>query len=219
MNELKASAKPFDISKAEVWDAWVKVRGNKGAAGVDGQSVAGFEKDLKNNLYRIWNRMSSGTYFPPAVKAVPIPKKDGGTRMLGVPTVADRVAQTVVAAHLAERLEPVFHPDSYGYRPNRSAHQAVETCRERCWKYDWVVEFDIRKFFDSVPWDKVVRAVEAHTDARWVVLYVKRWLAAGLQLPDGSVAERDQGTPQGGLCSAEHKEPYAQRRVMRSAGP
>ena len=201
MNEQKASAKPFDISRMEVWDAWVKVRGNKGAAGVDGQSVAEFEKDLKNNLYRIWNRMSSGTYFPPAVKAVPIPKKDGGTRILGVPTVADRVAQTVVASHLAERLEPVFHPDSYGYRPNRSALQAVETCRGRCWKYDWVVEFDIRKFFDSVPWDKVVRAVEAHTDARWVVLYVKRWLAAGLRLPDGSVTERDQGTPQGSSVS------------------
>jgi RNA-directed DNA polymerase len=201
MNELKASAKPFGISKTEVWDAWVKVRGNKGAAGVDGQSVAEFEKDLKNNLYRIWNRMSSGTYFPPAVKAVPIPKKDGGTRILGVPTVADRVAQTVVAAHLAERLEPVFHPDSYGYRPERSALQAVETCRRRCWEYDWVVEFDIRKFFDSVSWDKVVRAVEAHTDARWVVLYVKRWLAAGLRLPDGSVTERDQGTPQGSSVS------------------
>ncbi len=201
MNEQKASAKPFDISRMEVWDAWVKVRGNKGAAGVDGQSVAEFEKDLKNNLYRIWNRMSSGTYFPPAVKAVPIPKKDGGTRILGVPTVADRVAQTVVAAHLAERLEPVFHPDSYGYRPDRSALQAVETCRERCWKYDWIIEFDIRKFFDSVPWDKVVRAVEAHTDARWAVLYVKRWLAAGLRLPDGAVAERDQGTPQGSSVS------------------
>ena len=182
-------------------DAWVKVRGNKGAAGVDGQSVAEFEKDLKNNLYQIWNRMSSGTYFPPAVKAVPIPKKDGGTRILGVPTVADRVAQTVVAAHLAERLEPVFHPDSYGYRPGRSALQAVETCRRRCWRYGWVVEFDIRKFFDSVSWDKVVKAVEAHTDARWVVLYVRRWLAAGLQLPDGSVAERDQGTPQGSSVS------------------
>ena len=201
MNELKASAKPFGISKTEVWDAWVKVRGNKGAAGVDGQSVAEFEKDLKNNLFRIWNRMSSGTYFPPAVKAVPIPKKDGGTRILGVPTVADRVAQTVVAAHLAERLEPVFHPDSYGYRPGRSALQAVETCRRRCWRYGWVVEFDIRKFFDSVSWDKVVRAVEAHTDARWVVLYVKRWLAAGLRLPDGSVTERDQGTPQGSSVS------------------
>jgi RNA-directed DNA polymerase len=201
MSEQKASAKPFCISRAEVWDAWVKVRGNKGAAGVDGQSIAGFEKDLKNNLYRIWNRMSSGTYFPPAVKAVPIPKKDGGTRILGVPTVGDRVAQTVVAAHLTERLEPVFHPDSYGYRPGRSALQAVETCRERCWRYDWIIEFDIRKFFDTVPWDKVIRAVEAHTDARWVVLYVRRWLAAGLQLPDGSVAERDQGTPQGSSVS------------------
>jgi RNA-directed DNA polymerase len=197
MDELKASAKPFDISKREVWDAWEKVRGNKGASGVDGVSVEAFEKDLKNNLYKVWNRMSSGTCFPPDVKAVPIPKSAGGTRVLGVPTVADRVAQTVVARHLSERVERVFHPDSFGYRPGKSALDAVQVCRERCWRYDWVVEFDIRKFFDTVPWDKVVAAVEAHTDARWVVLYVRRWLAAGLRLPDGSTTERAEGTPQG----------------------
>jgi RNA-directed DNA polymerase len=168
---------------------------------VDGVSVAQFEKDLKDNLYRIWNRMSSGTYFPPEVKAVAIPKSGGGTRILGVPSVGDRVAQTVVAAHLSARVEPVFHPDSYGYRPGRSALDAVATCRKRCWKYDWVVEFDIRKFFDSVPWDKVVACVQAHTDARWVVLYVKRWLAAGLRLPDGSTTERLEGTPQGSSVS------------------
>lgn len=199
---MKASAKPFDISKREVWDAWVKVRGNKGAAGVDGVSIEEFEKDLKSNLYKVWNRMSSGTYFPPEVKAVPIPKANGaGTRILGVPTVADRVAQTVVATHLVDRVERVFHPDSYGYRPGRSALEAVASCRRRCWKYDWVVEFDIRRFFDTVPWDKVVAAVEAHTDARWVVLYVRRWLAAGLRLPDGSTAERRQGTAQGSAVS------------------
>ncbi|OLE20113.1 MAG: group II intron reverse transcriptase/maturase [Catenulispora sp. 13_1_20CM_3_70_7] len=201
MSELKASAKPFDISKQEVWDAWVKVRGNKGASGVDGVSIEAFEKDLKNNLYKVWNRMSSGTYFPPDVKAVAIPKPAGGTRILGVPTVGDRVAQTVVAAHLSERVESVFHPDSFGYRPGKSALDAVASCRARCWKFDWVVEFDIRKFFDTVPWDKVVAAVEAHTDAGWVVLYVKRWLAAGLRLPDGSTAERGQGTPQGSAVS------------------
>ena len=201
MDELKASAKPFDISKQEVWEAWMKVRGNKGSSGVDGVSIESFEKDLKNNLYKVWNRMSSGTYFPPEVKAVPIPKANGaGTRILGVPTVADRVAQTVVATHLVERVERVFHPDSFGYRPGKSAHDALAACRQRCWKYDWVVEFDIRRFFDTVPWDKVVAAVEAHTDARWVVLYVRRWLAAGLRLPDGSTAERLQGTPQGSLC-------------------
>jgi len=200
MDGLKASAKSFDISKQEVWDAWVKVRGNKGSSGVDGVSIEVFEKDLKNNLYKVWNRMSSGTYFPPDVKAVPIPK-NGGTRVLGVPTVADRVAQTVVARHLTERVERVFHPDSFGYRPGKSALEAVGSCRERCWKYDWVVEFDIRRFFDTVPWDKVVAAVEAHTDAGWVVLYVKRWLAAGLRLPDGSTVDRVKGTPQGSAVS------------------
>jgi group II intron reverse transcriptase/maturase len=198
VEELKSSGKPFDISKAEVWDAWIKVKGNQGAPGVDGQSLAAFEKDLKNNLYRIWNRMSSGTYFPPPVKAVEIPKAHGvGTRILGVPTVGDRVAQTVVAAHLGARVEPVFHPDSYGYRPERSALDAVRACRNRCWEYDWVIDLDIRKFFDSVRWDLVVKAVEKHTEARWVVLYVKRWLAADLQMPDGSLQARDRGTSQG----------------------
>ncbi|MEV6028622.1 group II intron reverse transcriptase/maturase [Streptomyces sp. NPDC052036] len=201
MDELKASAKPFDISKQEGWDAWVKVRGNKGSSGVDGVSIEAFEQDLKNNLYKVWNRMSSGTYFPPDVEAVPIPKSGGGTRMLAVPTVADRVAQTVVANHLSERVEQIFHPDSFGYRPGKSVLDAVASCRERCWRFDWVVEFDIRKFFDTVPWDKVVAAAEAHTDARWVVLYVKRWLAAGLRLPDGSTTERVEGTPQGSAVS------------------
>jgi RNA-directed DNA polymerase len=201
MDGLKASAKPFRISEQEVWEAWVKVRGNEGASGVDGVSIEAFEKDLENSLYKVWNRMSSGTYFPPDVKAVAIPKQAGGTRILGVPTVADRVAQTVVAVHLSERVEPVFHPDSFGYRPGRSALDAVESCRRRCWEYDWVVEFDIRRFFDTVPWDRVVKAVEAHTDAGWVVLYVKRWLAAGLRLPDGSTTERTEGTPQGSAVS------------------
>jgi RNA-directed DNA polymerase len=202
MNQLKASGKPFDISKNEVWNAWLKVKGNQGAPGVDGQSIEEFEKDLRGNLYRIWNRMSSGTYFPPPVRAVEIDKPHGGgTRILGVPTVGDRVAQTVVAAHLETRAEPVFHPDSYGYRPNRSALDAVESCRKRCWKFDWVIDLDIRKFFDSVRWDLVVRAVEAHTDARWVVLYVKRWLAAPVQQPDGILLERKRGTAQGSSVS------------------
>ena len=146
--------------------------------------------------------MSSGTYSPPPVKAVEIPKAHGaGTRMLGVPTVADRVAQTVVAAHLEERVEPVFHPDSYGYRPARSALDAAGACGQRCWEYNWVIDLDIRKFFDSVRWDLVVKAVEAHTDACWVVLYVKRWLAAPLALPDGTLQQRDRGTPQGSAVS------------------
>src|SRR5439155_11091313 len=154
VDELKASGKPFGISKQEVWDAWLKVKGNKGAPGIDGVSLAEFEKDLKDNLYKVWNRMSSGAYFPPPVMAVEIPKPHGGgTRVLGVPCVADRIAQTVAAARLEQAAEPVFCPGSYGYRPQRGALDAVAACRERCWKYSWVVDLDIREFFDSVPWD------------------------------------------------------------------
>ena len=152
MGKLKVSGKPFDISKREVWEAYEKVKANKGAPGVDGCSIDVFEKDLKNNLYKIWNRMASGSYFPPPVLAVEIPKPHGGgTRILGVPTVADRIAQTVAARRLEEKVEPIFHPDSYGYRPARSALDAVGRCRERCWRYDWVIDLDIQKFFDSVP--------------------------------------------------------------------
>src|SRR3954467_3817778 len=199
---LKAPDKPFDILKRAVWEAYEKVRANKGAPGVDKVSLAEFGKDLKNNLYKIWNRMSSGSYFPPPVRAVEIPKPHGGgTRTLGVPTVADRVEQTVVARHLEEKVEPIFPPDSYGYRPGRSALDAVGACRQRCWKYDWVIELDIRRFFDSVPWDLIVKAVTVHCDLPWVVLYVKRWLAAPLALPDGTLQDRDRGTPQGSAIS------------------
>jgi len=197
--------KPFAIPKQLVWEAYQRVKANKGAAGVDGQSVADFEVDLKDNLYKVWNRMSSGTYFPPAVMAVEIPKtgSGGGTRMLGVPTVADRVAQTVAALALQARTESVFHPDSYGYRPRRSALDAVATCRQRCWKKDWVIDLDVAKFFDSVPWDLMIQAVQANitTDQRWVLLYVKRWLQAPLALPDGTVQDRNRGTPQGSSIS------------------
>ena len=202
MGELKAPGKPFEISKWAVWEAWEKVKANKGAPGVDGQSIAEFEKDLQGNLYKIWNRMSSGSYFPPPVRAVEIAKAHGaGTRMLGVPTVADRVAQTVVAQELEAKVEPIFHPDSYGYRPRRSALDAVAACRRRCWQTNWVIDLDIRKFFDSVPWNLVVTAVEANTDLPWVVLYVQRWLHAPVQLADGSLQVRDRGTPQGSAIS------------------
>ena len=175
MDELKLQGKSFDISKREVWEAFGQVKANQGAPGVDGQSIADFEADLKNNLYKIWNRMSSGSYFPPPVKAVEIPKPHGsGTRTLGIPTIADRVAQTVVARRLEAKVEPIFHPDSYGYRPRRSALDAVGACRERCWKTDWVIDLDIQKFFDSVDHALMVKAVEAHADVPWVVLYVKR---------------------------------------------
>ena len=202
MSELKSAAKPFDISKWEVWQAYEKVKANKGAPGVDGVDLAGFETDLQGNLYKIWNRMSSGSYFPPAVKAVEIPKPHGGgIRVLGVPTVADRIAQTVAASRLEEMVEPIFHPDSYGYRPRRSALDAVGTCRQRCWKYDWVIDLDVQKFFDSVPWDLVIKAVQAHADQPWVLLYARRWLAAPLQQPDGTLQRRDRGTPQGSAIS------------------
>jgi RNA-directed DNA polymerase len=202
VDELKSPGKPFEISKRAVWEAWEKVRANKGAPGVDGESVEDFEKDLKGNLYKIWNRMSSGTYFPPPVRAVEVAKAHGpGTRILGVPTVADRIAQTVVAGVLEERAERLFHPDSYGYRPKRSALDAVAACRRRCWETDWVIDLDIRKFFDSVPWDLVVKAVQANTSLPWVVLYVRRWLQAPLRLPDGTLRQRDRGTPQGSSVS------------------
>jgi RNA-directed DNA polymerase len=194
--------KSFQIPKQLVWEAYRRVKANKGAAGVDGQSLAGFEEDLRNNLYRIWNRMSSGTYFPPPVKAVEIPKPNGGgTRILGVPTVADRIAQTVVALRLEARTESIFHPDSYGYRLRKSAHDALRKCRERCWRKDWVLDLDIRKFFDSLDHDLVIRTVEANTTDKWVLLYVRRWVKAPLQLPDGTLQERDKGTPQGSAVS------------------
>lgn len=193
--------KPFEISKRLVWEAYKQVKANKGAAGVDGKSIADFETDLRGNLYKIWNRMSSGTYFPPPVKAVEIPKPGGGSRILGVPTVADRIAQTVVAMHLEPKVEAIFHRDSYGYRRRRSALDAVARCRERCWEYNWVVDLDIEKFFDSLDHDLVMKSVEVNTDRKWVLLYVRRWLSAPLRMPDGTVRERDRGTPQGSAVS------------------
>jgi RNA-directed DNA polymerase len=195
--------KPFDIPKRLVWQAWKSVKANKGAAGADGVTIEMFEKDLKDNLYKVWNRMSSGTYFPPPVRAVEIPKSSGGTRLLGVPTVGDRVAQTVAALALEPRTEAVFHEDSYGYRRGRGALDAVARCRERCWERDWVIDLDVRKFFDSVPWDLMVKAVQANVthEQRWIVLYVKRWLAAPIVMPDGRTQARDKGTPQGSSVS------------------
>jgi len=201
VGESGSGNKSFVISKWLVWEAYRQVKANRGAPGVDEQSIGEFEEDLNNNLYRIWNRMSSGSYFPPPVRAVEIPKADGGTRVLGVPTVADRVAQTVVALTLEPRTEAIFHRDSYGYRPRRSAHDALARCWERCRGKDWVIDLDIRKFFDSVDHDLMVKAVQANTDQAWVVLYVKRWLTAPLQLPDGTLVTRDRGTPQGSAVS------------------
>jgi len=196
-----SESKPFDISKSIVLEAYQRVKANQGAAGVDGESIEQFEKDLKGNLYKLWNRMSSGCYFPPPVRAVEIPKKAGGVRTLGVPTVADRVAQTIVRMYLEPEVEPMFHPDSYGYRPGRSALDAVAACRQRCWKSDWVIDLDLKSFFDSIDHTLLLKAVSKHTDLRWVLLYVRRWLEAPLQREDGTIVPRDRGTPQGSAIS------------------
>jgi group II intron reverse transcriptase/maturase len=178
------------------------VKANQGAAGVDGQSIAEFEADLEDNLYKLWNRLSSGSYFPPPVRRVDIPKRDGGgVRPLGIPTVADRVAQEVARRYLEPILEPVFHSDSYGYRPGKSAIDAVRTARERCWRYDWVLDLDVQAYFDSLDWELMLKAVRKHTDCRWVLLYVERWLKAPVQMEDGSIVPRSAGTPQGGVIS------------------
>jgi RNA-directed DNA polymerase len=193
--------KPFVISKKIVWEAYLRVKASKGAAGVDEQSIADFERELKNNLYKIWNRMSSGSYFPPPVRTVSIPKSNGGTRQLGIPTVGDRIAQTVVKMYLEPMVEPILHPDSYGYRPGRSAHDAVAIARQRCWKYDWVIDLDIRGFFDNLDHALIMRAVKKHTNVEWIILYIERWLKAPVRLEDGTLKERDRGSPQGSVIS------------------
>ncbi len=194
--------KPFTISKHVVWEAYQRVKANGGAAGVDGASIEEFERDLKGNLYKLWNRMSSGSYFPQPVRMVEIPKPDvQGVRVLGVPTVADRIAQTVAKQYLEPQVEPIFHPDSYGYRPGRSALQAVAVCRERCWKADWVIDVDVTAFFDTLDHELVLRAVRKHTDQKWILLYVERWLKAPMQREDGTLVARERGSPQGSAIS------------------
>jgi RNA-directed DNA polymerase len=194
--------KSFDIEKRLLLGAWEKVRANDGAPGVDAVSISQFRERWGDNLYKLWNRMSSGSYFPGPVRAVEIPKDHGaGVRVLGVPNVADRVAQTAAAMLLEEKLEPIFHPGSYGYRPGRSAQDAVAACRKRCWEHDWVIDCDIRAFFDSVPHDLLMKAVAHHTSKRWVLLYIERWLKAPMQMPDGTLVPREKGTPQGSPIS------------------
>jgi group II intron reverse transcriptase/maturase len=196
-----SSAKPYDIAKRTVWDAYQQVRANRGAAGIDDETIADFERDLSKNLYKLWNRMSSGSYFPPPVKQVEIPKASGGTRKLGVPAVGDRVAQTVVKLLIEPELDSIFHSDSYGYRPGRSAKQAVAITRERCWRYDWVVEFDIKAAFDQINHGLLMKAVRLHIKEDWILLYIERWLVAPFETDHGMRVRRERGTPQGGVIS------------------
>ncbi len=194
-------AKPFLISKHAVMEAWKRVKSNKGAEGIDKETIEVFEGNLKDNLYKIWNRMSSGSYFPPPVKTVAIAKKAGGFRVLGIPTVSDRVAQMVVKLYFEPLVEPYFHKDSYGYRPNKSAIQAIEITRKRCWRYGWLLEFDIKGLFDNIEHDLLLKAVRHHTKCRGLLLYIKRWLKAPFQKEDGTLIERTKGTPQGGVMT------------------
>ena len=196
-----SKTKSFSISKDAVWQAWKSVRANHGAAGFDGITIELYEQNLRDNLYKLWNRMSSGSYFPPPVRTVPIPKKAGGFRSLGIPSVEDRMAQMVAKLYLEPKVEPHFHPDSYGYRPGRSAYDAIEVTRKRCWKYDWILEFDIRGLFDNIPTDLLMKAVAHHTDERWILLYVERWLHAEVEDGNGKRTERTKGVPQGGVIS------------------
>jgi len=193
--------KSFEISKNVVWDAWKHVKANQGSAGVDSETIVDFEVNLKDNLYRIWNRMSSGSYFPPPVRTISIPKKTGGKRLLGIPTVSDRIAQMVVKIYFEPLVEPYFHEDSYAYRPEKSAIQAVGITRKRCWRYDWVLEFDIKGLFDNIDHDLLMKAVNHHTETKWVLLYIKRWLKAPFQKENGTLLKRTKGTPQGGVVS------------------
>ena len=193
--------KQFNISKRAVVTAYEKVKANKGTYGVDGQSIEDFEKNLKNNLYKIWNRMSSGSYIPQPVRAVAIPKKSGGTRLLGIPTVEDRIAQMLVKLYFEPEVEPMFYEDSYGYRPNKSAIQALDVTRKRCWRKDWVLEFDIKGLFDNIKHDILIKMVKKHTNEEWIILYIQRWLTAPFQMENGELVPRNSGTPQGGVIS------------------
>jgi group II intron reverse transcriptase/maturase len=201
MTPMGTTDKPFKIDKRLVYDAYKAVKSNAGAAGVDGETIEQFEADLRRNLYKVWNRMSSGSYFPPPVRAVSIPKKTGGQRILGVPTVADRVAQMVVKQLIEPDLDPIFLADSYGYRPGKSALDAVGVTRKRCWKYDWVLEFDIKGLFDNIDHELMLRAIRKHVTCKWALLYIERWLTAPMEQDDGTRSERTRGTPQGGVIS------------------
>ena len=201
MMTMRTTNKPFKITKKQVYEAYKAVKSNQGAAGVDKETIEQFDANLKGNLYKLWNRMSSGSYFPPPVRAVSIPKKSGGERILGVPTVADRVAQMVVKQLIEPDLDPIFLANSYGYRRKKSALDAIGVTRQRCWKYNWVLEFDIKGLFDNIDHELLLRAVRKHVQCKWALLYIERWLKAPMELEDGTRVERTCGTPQGGVIS------------------
>lgn len=193
--------KPFEISYQMIEKAFERVKANKGSYGVDEQTISEYEENLRVNLYKLWNRMSSGTYFPKPVKAVAIPKKNGGTRILGIPTVEDRVAQMVAKLYFEPNVEKIFYEESYGYRPNKSAIDAVGKARENCWRKDWVVDFDIKGLFDNINHNYLMKLVKMHTNEKWIILYIERWLKTPFQMQDGILQERTSGTPQGGVIS------------------
>jgi group II intron reverse transcriptase/maturase len=197
----RTSTKPYVVTKRAVWEAYQRVKANRGAAGIDEETIAMFEQRLSRNLYKLWNRMSSGSYFPPPVRQVEIPKAKGGTRKLGIPTVSDRIAQTVVKQIIEPKLDPMFHADSYGYRPGRSAKQAIAVTRKRCWQFDWVVEFDIKGAFDQIDHGLLMKAVRSHIKEDWILLYIERWLTAPFETAEGTQVPRERGTPQGGVVS------------------
>lgn len=194
-------SKSLPVTKQMVWEAYQKVRANHGSAGVDKESIEKFDANLTNNLYKLWNRLSSGSYFPPAVKEVEIPKGDGKMRKLGIPTVRDRIAQMVVKNHIEPELDKIFHHNSFGYRPGKSAHQAVEQAKNNCWKHEVVIDLDIQGFFDEIDHELLMKALQRHTKENWVLMYIRRWLTAPVQQKDGTIKERDKGTPQGGVIS------------------
>jgi len=194
--------KSIPVSKEQVWLAYKIVKANQGSAGVDHISMEEFDAQRSKHLYKLWNRLASGSYFPPPVKEVEIPKKDGKVRKLGIPTIGDRVAQMVVKEYLEERFEKIFSPYSYGYRPDKSAHQALEKVRQNCRKTDWIIDLDIKGFFDNIDHDRLMLAVQKHVPEKWCLIYIQRWLTMPVQTKSGELIQKQgKGTPQGGVIS------------------
>ena len=193
--------KSLPVTKRMVYESYLKVVMKDGSAGIDRESIDMFNANMANNLYKLWNRMTSGSYFPPPVRTVFIPKKQGGLRALGIPTVSDRIAQGVVKDYLEPMFETIFHQSSFGYRPGRSAHDALEQCRSNCISHAWVIDVDIKGFFDNISHERLMELLTSHTNEKWVLMYIQRWLKAGVEQEDGSIAQREKGTPQGGVVS------------------